>query len=59
MCNISYKKRDLKDFRGQTGGIGTSFADNLTIDFRDELNTKGRLLAKIFLLPLVHKIFNG
>lgn len=59
-CAIFHiKKRGLKDFRGQTGGIGTSFADNLTIDFRDELNTKGRLLAKIFLLPLVHKIFNG
>jgi hypothetical protein len=47
-CAIFHiKKRGLKDFRGQTGGIGTSFADNLTIDFRDELNTKGRLIEKV------------
>ena len=32
------KKKGLEDFRGLNAGIGTSFADNLVLDFRNELN---------------------
>jgi len=53
------KKKGLKDFRSFTNGIGTSFADNLTLDFRNTLNTKGRIVGKIFSLPVLNKIFNG
>ena len=41
-----------------TAGIGSSFADNLTLDIRNELNIKGRIVGKIFSLPLLNKIFN-
>ena len=40
------KKKGLKDFRGITTGIGTSFADNLVLDIRNELNFKGRVAGK-------------
>ena len=53
------KRKGLKEFRGITAGIGTSFADNLVWDIRDELNIKGRIIGKIFSLPLLNKIFNG
>lgn len=52
------KKKGLKDFRGLSAGIGTSFADNLVLDVRNELNIKGKLVSKIFSFPLVNKIFN-
>ena len=52
------KKRGLKDFRGLNVGVGTSFTDNLVLDIRNELNIKGRIIGKIFSLPLINKIFN-
>ena len=33
--------KGLKDFRGGSAGIGTSFTDNLVLDIRNELNLKG------------------
>ena len=56
---LEIKKKGLKDFRGLTSGIGTSFADNLTLDIRNELGIKGRIVGKIFSLPVLSKIFNG
>ncbi len=56
---IEIKKKGLKDFRGITAGIGTSFADNLILDIRNEFNIKGRIIGKIFSLPLFNIIFNG
>ena len=53
------KKKGLEDFRGLTAGIGTSFADNVVLDYRNELNIKGRIIGKIFSLPILNKIFNG
>lgn len=52
------KRKGLKDFRGITAGIGTSFADNLVWDVRNEFNIKGRIIGKLFSLPLLNKIFN-
>ena len=56
---IEIKKKGLKDFRGITAGIGTSFADNLVLDIRNEFNIKGRIVGKIFSLPLLNIVFNG
>ena len=53
------KKKGLKDFRGLTSGVGTSFTDNLPLDIRNEINTKGRIIGKIFSLPILNKIFDG
>tara|TARA_B100000963_G_scaffold305992_1_gene280433 strand:+ start:198 stop:1202 length:1005 start_codon:yes stop_codon:yes gene_type:complete len=55
---IEIKKKGLEDFRGITAGIGTSFADNLVLDIRNEFNIKGRIVGKIFSLPLLNIIFN-
>tara|TARA_Y100000768_G_scaffold211240_1_gene159145 strand:+ start:135 stop:1139 length:1005 start_codon:yes stop_codon:yes gene_type:complete len=55
---IEIKKKGLKDFRGITSGIGTSFADNLVLDIRNEFNIKGRIVGKIFSLPLLNTIFS-
>ncbi len=55
---LEIKKKGLKDFRGFTSGVGTSFADNLTLDIRNELGIKGRIVGKIFSLPVLSKIFN-
>ena len=56
---IEIKKKGLKDFRGLTTGIGSSFADNVILDFRNELNIKGRILGRVFSLPGLNKIFEG
>ena len=56
---IEIKKKGLEDFRGITAGIGTSFADNLVLDIRNEFNIKGRIVGKIFSLPLLNIIFKG
>ena len=56
---IEIKKKGLKDFRGITAGIGTSFADNLVLDIRNEFNIRGRIVGKIFSLPILNIIFNG
>ena len=55
---LEIKEKGLNNFRGKTAGIGTSFADNLILDVRNELNVKGRMVAKMFSLPLVKRIFN-
>ena len=56
---LEIKKKGLEDFRGSTSGVGTSFADNLILDIRNEYNIKGRILGKIFSLPILGKIFNN
>lgn len=56
---LEIKKKGLKNFRGLTSGIGTSFADNLTLDIRNELGIKGRIIGKLFSLPILNKIFNA
>ena len=53
------KKKGLSNFRSTNTGIGNSFADNLVSDIRNELNLKGRIIGKIFSLPLVNKLFNN
>jgi putative sugar O-methyltransferase len=53
------KKKGIKDFRGLSTGIGTSFSDSLTLDFRNELNFKGKLVSSFFSLPFVNTIFNS
>lgn len=55
---LEIKKKGLKDFRGLTTAIGTSYSDNLILDARNELNFKGRFIGKIFSLPILKKIFN-
>ena len=56
---LENKKKGLGDFRGSSAGIGTSFADNLVLDIRNEFNIKGRIIGKIFSLPILNKVFNG
>jgi putative sugar O-methyltransferase len=56
---LEITKKGLKDFRGLTAEIGSSFADNLTLDIRNEFGFKGRLVGKIFSLPILEKIFNA
>ena len=55
---VEIKKKGLNNFRGVTAGIGTSFADNLIVDIRQEFNTNGRIIGKIFSLPFLKKVFN-
>ena len=54
---LEIKKKGLNDFRGLSAGIGTSFADNLVLDIRNEFNIKGRIVGKFFSLPLIRRIF--
>lgn len=56
---LEIKKKGLKNFRGTNAGIGTSFADNLVLDIRNEFNLKGRIIGKLFSLPILNKIYNG
>tara|TARA_A100001015_G_C14894489_1_gene673826 strand:- start:144 stop:1148 length:1005 start_codon:yes stop_codon:yes gene_type:complete len=51
------KKKGLLDFRGISTGIGTSFADNEIVDIRNELNSKGKIVASFLSLPLIQRIF--
>ena len=53
------KKNGLENFRGLNSGVGTSYADNLVYDFRNELNLKGRIVSALFDFPLIKKIFQG
>ena len=41
-----------------TSGIGTSYADNIILDVRNEFNIKGKILGKIYSLPGFNKVFN-
>ena len=52
-------KKGLGEFRGLSTGIGTSFADNIAYDIRNELNFKGRIVSKIFSLPLISNIYKS
>ena len=52
-------KKGLKDFRGSSSSIGTSFTDNYVVDFRNELNFKGRIVSSLFSLPLINRIFES
>ena len=52
------KKNGLNEFRGITKGIGSSYTDGLTLDVRNESNFKGRLVGKIYSLPIINSIFN-
>ena len=56
---LEIKKRGIQDFRGLTAGIGTSFSDNQVLDIRNEYNIRGRIIGKIFSLPLLKTIFNS
>ena len=56
---LEIKKKGLSDFRGTTAGIGTSFSDNQILDVRNEFNIKGKIIGKIFSLPLLNIIFNS
>ena len=56
---LDIKKKGLSDFRGSSNGIGTSFTDNVVLDIRNKFNTKGRIIGKIFSLPILNKVFNG
>ena len=49
----------MNDFRGSSAGIGTSFADNLIYDVRQELNFKGSIVSSFLSLPFLRKIFNS
>ena len=53
------KKKGLKDFRGTSAGVGTSFTDNFALDIRNELNIKGRLISSTLSLPLINRIFSS
>jgi len=52
------KKNGLSEFRGITKGIGSSYTDGLTLDARNESNFKGRLIGKLYSLPIINSIFN-
>ena len=56
---LEIKKKGIQDFRGLTAGIGTSFSDNEVLDIRNEYNIRGRIIGKIFSLPLLKTIFNS
>lgn len=56
---LELKKNGLKNFRGITTGIGTSFTDSLVFDAGNELRLKGRLVRKFFSLPILNKVFNA
>ena len=52
------KKWGIQDFRGMNTGIGTSYADNIVCDARNEFNIRGRIIASLFSLPLLRTIHN-
>jgi putative sugar O-methyltransferase len=56
---LEIKKKGLKDFRGLSSSVGTSFAYNLPLDIRNEYGITGKIIGKIFLLPILNKIFNA
>ena len=55
---LEIKQKGIKNFRGTSSGIGTSFSDNLILDVRNEYSTKGRIVGKFFSLPILNNIFN-
>ena len=53
------KKKGLENFRGLNSGVGTSFADNIVLDYRNELGLKGRIASIFTNLPIFKKIYEG
>ena len=53
------KRNSLKNFRGINSGVGTSFADNLVYDIRNEHNFKGRLASFFYKIPIISKIYEN
>jgi len=53
------KKKGLNDFRGLNSGVGTSYADNIILDIRNELGFRGRLLSSVTYLPFIRKIYDA
>jgi len=51
------KKNGLNNFRSIDSGVGASYTDGFSIDYRKELGFKGRLLSSVFSLPFLNKIF--
>jgi putative sugar O-methyltransferase len=51
-------KKGIKNFRGVNVAIGSSFADSVVLDIRNELNTFGRIAGSLFSLPFLKRIFN-
>ena len=39
------KKRGINNFRGFDSGAGSSYTDNIILDYRNELGIKGRILS--------------
>ena len=56
---LEIKKKGLKDFRGITSGAGTSYTDNMILDVRNEFNSIGKILGKIYSLPIFNNVFNA
>ena len=54
---LEIKKKGLNEFRGLSTGIGTSFADNIVYDIRNELNIRGKIVSKIFSFPLINRLY--
>mgnify|MGYP001183045096 FL=1 len=52
------KKKGLNDFRGLDSGVGTSYTDNVVVDIRKEIGSKGRMIGSFFSLPFFKRIFN-
>ena len=53
------KKDGIQKFRGLNSGVGTSYTDNLVLDYRNELGFKGRIASIFTRLPYIRKIFDG
>ena len=53
------RKDGLQNFRGIDSGVGTSYADNLVLDYRNELGFKGRIASFFTRLPYIKKIYDG
>ena len=51
------KKKGLNNFRSIDSAVGTSFTDGFSIDCRNEMGSRGRILGSFFSLPLLNRIF--
>lgn len=49
-------KKGISSFRGAEGAIGTSFADNLTVDIRDDMSRKGRAVGSFMRVPPIRTV---
>ena len=53
------KKKGIKNFRGLNSSVGSSYSDNIVLDYRNELGFRGRMLGLITYLPLINKIYES